>query len=105
MRRTVVLADDAKADLRAAVAWYKGQRKGWGRRFNQALRTALALPSKTAEAQAKIFGEVRRAQVDGFQHYTIHYIVESTQVTVFSVFHESRDPRLWQQRVNDPENP
>ena len=105
MKRCVVLTDDAKADVRAAVAWYNGQRKGLGKRFNQAARAAVALLSKTAEAHTKIFGEVRHTLIPGFPAYVIHYIVHSDQVTVFSVFHTSRNPRVWQMRVEDLDNP
>src|SRR5262245_38196581 len=105
MKRRVVLTDDAKADVRAAVAWYNGQRKGLGKRFNQGARAAVALLSKTAEAHAKIFGEVRQTLIAGFPAYVIHYIVQPNQVTVFSVFHTIRDPRLWQLRVGHLDNP
>jgi plasmid stabilization system protein ParE len=105
MRRPVVLTDDAKADVRAAAAWYNSQRKGLGKRFNQATRAALAQLSKTAEAHSKMFGEVRQTLIAGFPAYVIHYIVRPNQVVVFSVFHSSRDPRLWQLRVGDLDNP
>lgn len=105
MNRPVVLTDDAKADVRAAVAWYNGQRKGLGKRFNQAARAAVGLLSRTAEAHARVFGEVRQTLIAGFPAYVIHYIVRPNQVVVFSVFHTSRDPRLWQLRVDDLDNP
>jgi plasmid stabilization system protein ParE len=105
MRRRVILKADAEADLKEAVAWYNGQRKGLGKQFNRAVRATLTQLAKVAEAHAKIYGDVRQARVAGFQHYVVHYIVEPAQVTVFSVFHTSRDPRTWQSRVDDSDTP
>jgi plasmid stabilization system protein ParE len=103
MPRPVILKADAEAELRGAVAWYNGQRKGLGRRFAQAVRGTLSRLAKAPEAHAKVYGDVRRALVAGFPSYIVYYVLEPAQVTVFSVFHSSRDPRIWQIRADDLE--
>lgn len=97
------MTDDADADLCAAIAWYSAQRKGLGRQFNRAVRATLTQLSKVAEAHAKIYGDVRQARVAGFPYYVVHYLIDPAQVTVFSVFHTSRNPRTWQSRADDLE--
>lgn len=105
MRRPVILKADAQADLEEAAAWYEGQRKGLGRQFTRAIRATLTRLRKAPEVHAKVYGEARRTLVPGFPRYVVYYTVEPTRVTVFSVFHTSRDPRLWQLRVEDLDNP
>jgi plasmid stabilization system protein ParE len=103
MKRKVVLNADALADFREAAAWYDGQRKGLGKRFTQAFRAATAPLARQAEIHAKIYGNTRRVRIEGFEYYVAHYIVRLDQVIVFSVFHSSRDPQIWQIRADDLE--
>lgn len=103
MKRKVVLNADALDDLREAASGYDGQRKGLGKRFTRAFRAATAPLARQAEIHAKIYGNARRVRIEGFPYYVAHYIVRLDQAIVFSVFHSSRDPRIWQIRADDLE--
>jgi plasmid stabilization system protein ParE len=105
MRRPVIVSPDAEADLDEAVAWYDGQRKGLGKQFARAVRATLAQVAKAPEAHAKVYGDARRARVTGFQSYVAFYVVGPAQVDVIAVFHTSRNPRIWQSRVDDLDTP
>ncbi len=81
----------------------RGQQKGLGKRFTRAFRAATAPLAWRAEIHAKIYGDTRRVRIEGFPYYVALYIVRLDQVIVFSVFHSSRNPRLWQMRADDLE--
>ena len=99
MKRRCKLTDEAADDLDLACAWYEGERKGLGVKFNKAVRATLTKLERIPEAHAKIHGDVRRARVKGFKYYVLHYVVEPTWIDVISVFHTSRNPNVWQSRI------
>jgi len=51
------------------------------------------------EMYVKALRDVRRAKVRKFP-YLIYYRVLSDRIQVIAVLHASRDPQLWQERVN-----
>jgi len=46
----------------------------------------------------EVFGDIRRAVVRGFP-YCVYYREEPALIRVISVFHTSRDPKIWQSRA------
>lgn len=48
---------------------------------------------------AKVRGDVRKAIVRGYRYYCVFYRERADHVEVLSVFHTSRDPSIWQDRV------
>jgi len=49
-------------------------------------------------ACAKVRGEARRKVVHRFPYFLI-YLAEPAHIEVVAVFHTSRDPATWQERV------
>lgn len=45
-----------------------------------------------------IFGEVRKALVRPFP-YSVIYRIQGGRVVVLAVFHNKRDPKIWQSRA------
>lgn len=54
--------------------------------------------SRAPLACAKVRGEARRKVVRRFP-YVLIYLAEPEHVEVIAVFHTSRDPAIWQERV------
>jgi plasmid stabilization system protein ParE len=98
MSLPVVLRREARADFDDAFDWYEGQRRGLGVEFEMCVDEAFDRISRTPELFAKVHHDVRRAPVRRFP-YSVFYKVESHRVVVISVFHGSRDPKTWQNRV------
>lgn len=103
MTRKVVVRLRAKADLREARRWYEGQRVGLGAEFMDAVETTLA----GIQAMPQRFPEVRpgfrRALVDRFP-YKVIFQELGQQVIVVAVYHNSRDPVGWQERIDGESN-
>ena len=99
MKRSAHFHDDAKQELNEAYAYYERAQKGLGKKFKVAVREAVLGITSMPEAHSKVWNDIRRVRVKGFKYYVIHYLVETARITVISVFHTSRDPRIRQTRL------
>ncbi|MGL4550907.1 MAG: type II toxin-antitoxin system RelE/ParE family toxin [Gemmataceae bacterium] len=71
---------------------------GRGGAFTAAVRRVLDTIALQPDRYPEVFQDVREALVTGYP-YAISYRADSTQVTVYAVYHTSRDPAVWQGRV------
>jgi len=99
MKRSAHFHDDAKQELNETYAYYERVQKGLGKKFKVAVREAVIAITSMPDVHSKVWNDIRRVRVKGFKYYVIHYLVETTRITVISVFHTSRDPRIWQTRL------
>ncbi|HVS40460.1 MAG TPA: type II toxin-antitoxin system RelE/ParE family toxin [Gemmataceae bacterium] len=98
MSLPILFRPAAKAEFDEAADWYKGQRPGLGQAFADQVQQVLDRISVTPRLHAKVLGDVRKAVVRRFP-YCVYYREEASCVRILSVFHTSRDPRIWQSRV------
>lgn len=96
--RPIRLRPAAVAELTEAWTWYEEKRPGLGEEFMACLDAAFAEVSRAPETWPRVYGEVRRHIVRRFP-YSVLYLVEPEHVEVLAVFHFSRDPRKWQERL------
>lgn len=93
------LSSEAEDDMLEAYIWYKQQRSGLGEEFleslDQARQSILQNPSTYRIRYKK---KVRVFLVDRFP-YLILYVLQKNEVNVISVFHTSRDPKVWKKRT------
>jgi toxin ParE1/3/4 len=94
----IILRPEARAEFDKAYDWYEAQRAGLGEAFAEQVQRVLGRIAATPRMHAVVFGEVRKAVVVRFP-YCVFYREEASCVRVLSVFHTSRDPRIWQSRV------
>jgi plasmid stabilization system protein ParE len=94
----VRLSPEAEAELEEAFTYYESKRRGLGKRFRNEVLAVARLIGKYPLHRAKVFGEARAWSVPGFR-YNLYYVEMSGWIEVVSVFHQSRDPRVWQDRV------
>jgi toxin ParE1/3/4 len=99
MSLSVILDPEARTEFDEAYDWYEGQRSGLGEKFAEAVQRVLDRIAVLPQMHGKVFGEVRKALVSGFP-YCVYYHAESTEVRVIAIFHTSRDPSIWQKRVD-----
>jgi plasmid stabilization system protein ParE len=71
---------------------------GLGEAFAEKVQEVLDRIAAMPRMHAKVLGEVRKAVVMRFP-FCVYYREEQSCVRVLSVFHTSRDPRIWQSRV------
>jgi plasmid stabilization system protein ParE len=98
MSLPVVLRPAARAEFDEAFDWYEQQRAGLGVAFAEAVQAVLDRLATMPEALNVVFQDVRRAVVKRLPH-SVFYRVEPDQVTVLAIFHNKRDPKVWQARA------
>ena len=95
---TIVFKPEAELDLAEAYEWYEERDKGLGSEFIRAVGTCVHQIERYPEMYPVVYRNVRQAVTRRFP-YSILYLVEVDSVVVISVFHASRDPRLWKARI------
>jgi toxin ParE1/3/4 len=88
----------AKEEFAAAAEWYERQRGGLGDHFVEVI---LALIDRICEHPmmfAVVDGDVRQAIERQFP-YSILFRIQNGLVVIIAVFHSSRDPSVWQNRL------
>ncbi len=95
----LVVALEAQHDLDKAYAWYEGQRYGLGEIFLTRVDACIRAVLRRPEIYAAVHENYRRALVRRFP-YAIFYEYADDVVTVYCVFHTSRDPGKWRQRLS-----
>ncbi len=98
MSLSVAFRPEARKEFDEAVDWYEQKRAGLGAEFVRRVREALERIAATPEVHAVVYRDIRCALVRRFP-YGVYYGVEPNRIVVVAVFHGSRDPRTWQNRV------
>ena len=98
MAGDVVIAPEAEWDIAEAYAWYEARGVGLGERFLVALDARIALIHRQPLLFARVHEEYRRALIRRFP-YAVFFDCSEVAVTVYAVFHTSRDPGKWRERL------
>ncbi len=93
MSAELIFAPEAEQDLAEGYTWYEGRRTGLGEEFLSAVEACLAVIRRTPEIHSAVHENYRRGLVRRFP-YAVFYEYEHVKgtVTVYGVFHTSRDP-------------
>ena len=94
----VRLRPAALQELTEAWNWYETKREGLGDEFRACVEVGIAEIGRSPHACARVRGEARRKVVRRFP-YAILYLADPESVVIIAVFHTSRDPMEWQERV------
>ena len=81
-----------------AYAWYDERRTGLGAEFLSCLDACIQAISRWPESHPAVFQSYRRALVRRFP-YAVFYEVQANNLTVYGVFHTSRDSSKWRERL------
>ena len=98
MADELILAPQADQDISKAYDWYEDRRHGLGEDFLGCVDACIQRIVRSPESYAKVYEDFRRALVRRFP-YAIFYEFEGKTVTVYCVFHTSRDPDKWRERL------
>lgn len=99
MPAELILTPAAVQDVAEAWSWYEGQRSGLGEEFITCLDACLAATQRMPEMHARIYEDFRRALVRRFP-YAVFYEYETGTITIYAVFHTSRNPGKWMHRLS-----
>ncbi len=98
MAAELIVAPEAEQDLAEAYAWYESRRVGLGEEFMTRVDACIQAIRRTPEMHQIVHENYRRALVRRFP-YAVFYEYASDVVMVYCVFHTSRDPEKWRQRL------
>ena len=98
MAAELIFAPGAETDIGEAFGWYENQRAGLGEEFLSCVDACIQKICRTPEIYAKVYKEYRRALVRRFP-YAIFYEYASETIVIYCVFHTSRDPQKWRDRL------
>jgi plasmid stabilization system protein ParE len=98
MAADLIFAPEASQDIDAAYDWYECQRVGLGEEFLGCVDACVQTICREPEICERVHEDYRRALVRRFP-YSVFYEYVRGVVTVYCVFHTSRDPEKWRQRL------
>jgi plasmid stabilization system protein ParE len=98
MAAELIVAPEAEQDLGEAYAWYERQRVGLGEEFLSCVDACLRGICRSPQAHRLVHENYRRGLVRRFPYAVFYEHAEDT-VTVYGVFHTSRDPNKWRERL------
>lgn len=99
MTLALLFRPEAGSDLIETRDWYERQQLGLGEAFANSVDETVDRIEAMPQMYAVVFRDVRRVKLRRFP-YLIYYRVSSKLIEVIAVLHGSRDPKLWQERVN-----
>jgi plasmid stabilization system protein ParE len=98
MAARVVVAPEAELDIAEAYVWYESRRIGLGEEFLSSVDACMEVIRRQPEMYPFVHEAYRRSLIRRFP-YAVFYDYAETTVTVYAVFHTSRDPEKWRQRL------
>jgi plasmid stabilization system protein ParE len=98
MGAELVLAPEVEQDIREAYEWYEKRRHGLGEEFLSCVDACIQGIRRMPELHAIVHEDDRRVLVRRFP-YAVFYEYSGGTVTVYCVFHTSRNPEKWRERL------
>jgi plasmid stabilization system protein ParE len=98
MAARLIISPEAETDISQAYDWYECRRIGLGEEFLTALDACVQAICRNPEMHAKVHEDYRRGLLRRFP-YAVFYECAGDIVTVYCVFHTSRDPDRWRGRL------
>lgn len=87
----------ARREFDDARDWYEEQSAGLGDEFETAIHEKLLSIRQHPDMYSCVEDDIREAPVSRFP-YVVYFWAEDHEIIVASVFHQSRDPAVWQGR-------
>ncbi|MCF8247514.1 MAG: type II toxin-antitoxin system RelE/ParE family toxin [Saprospiraceae bacterium] len=98
MAYNIELHEIAEEELWEAVDWYDAQKEKLGRDFAKELQEVVKLLKDNPQQFPKAFKDKRKAVLRHFP-YVVIYEIQGDTVYVLAIFHTSRNPKIWRERV------
>ena len=89
----------AEQDALDAAIWYEERQTGLGEDFLDEVGRAVRTLADAALHHRIRFADVRRAPLNRFKFYGVHYIVRDDEVWILAIFHGRRHPRALRKRI------
>jgi plasmid stabilization system protein ParE len=93
-----VLKPEAELEFHEAYDWYELQRAGLGEEFARAVHAGIELICRHPEIFPVTVDPLRRALIRRFP-FELIYEITAQEIVIYAVFHCSRHPERWRQRL------
>ena len=94
----IIFRPAAEIELREAFDWYETRVPGLGPEFMRCVDACVQMIRRQPEIFPATHREVRQGILRRFP-YAVLYLVSSERIVIISVFHSSRDPKIWKRRL------
>jgi len=94
----IIFRPIARIEFDEAADWYEQRRAGLGAAFTAAVRKVIDRIGEQPQFYAEVLEDVREAMLAGFP-YCVYYRIEAAQISILAVFHTSRNPSVWHDRL------
>ncbi len=94
MSFTILVHEKADEELSHAYEWYEGQKSGLGEQFLKELGKQTSLLQSNPYLFQITYKNYRTAALKTFP-YLIIFEIEETIIIIYSIFHTSRNPKIW----------
>jgi plasmid stabilization system protein ParE len=94
----LAIVPEAELDMAEAYVWYEGRRAGLGEEFLSSVDACLESIRRRPEMYPVVHEGFRRSLIRRFP-YAVFYEPSEATVTIYAIFHTSRDPDKWRQRL------
>jgi plasmid stabilization system protein ParE len=98
MAAELIITPETEQDVEGAYSWYEDHRQGLGEEFLTCVDASIQTICRTPELYPQIHNEYRRALVRRFP-YAVFYEYAEGKVIIYSIFHTSRNPEKWRNRL------
>lgn len=98
MPADLILMPEVEGDLDEAYVWYEEQQQGRGQDLLSRVNVCIQAILQSPEIRAYCYKHYRKALVRKFP-YAVYYGYSQGTVTIYGVFHTSRDRGKWRQRL------
>ncbi len=94
----LIIAPEALNDISDSYGWYEQRRVGLGEEFLMCVDACIEQIQRIPGSNQIIHLNFRRGLVRRFP-FAVIYEYEQNIVTVYAVFHNSRNPQKWKERT------
>ena len=98
MAAKLIIAPEAEQDISEAYDWYENRRVGLGEEFLDCIDACIQAIWRMPEMYTIVYENYRRGLLRRFP-YSVFYEYVNNTLTVYCVFHNSRDPQKWRKRL------
>ena len=98
MKYNILLSQEAEWDISESFHWYEIQKSSLGDSFEEAINEALEAISQNPNICQLKYKKIRIYFTKNFP-FGIHYYTDKKDLKVIAVFHTSKDPSNWDERI------
>lgn len=97
MKRTFTIQPEASDEANEAFNWYEDQQPGLGNEFYRELMRCFEFIVENPILSRVVYRGLRKRKLERFP-YLVIYRVKNGEIEIVSVFHGSRNPKIWKKR-------